>query len=263
MNDWLIELNKVNENNNLRLKILKNLSRTLISDGKILTPEEAKHVRDLMATKEAQESGVALTPAQEKVKKEKIEKRDKVIELFSLADRMEEAINKGAKVGPGIDILNRLSPNLLAQQFGEETAELGRLSAELINAKGENIKGIMNKSRQCLLERSKVGLDKSEEVNRRALKEIKDTAIRKYKEMVKDDPFLSLPEIDEKINKQTLPPLTAAKAPLTAAKANQIIKTEFKDHPANKLDEGDEGESDEGYMFVVKNGRWVPKMNRG
>lgn len=192
-----------------------------------------------------------LSPAQEKLRQERKSSRDSNLALYRIASGLEDALNEGINLGIGPDLLSRISGTQLAEQYGEPTASFSRLANDFVIAKGEAMKGPLTKGKQQLLERSKVGLDKSESVNRQYIRDVKKEAIRSYKEMIKEDPSLAIPEIDAEINGKQLPPLTPSKV-------KHILATEFKNEPASNYDEGDVAESNEGYHFIVKNGEWMP-----
>lgn len=194
------------------------------------------------------------SPAQIKAQEENITKRDKVLHLYNLARNMREGLDKGVVTGLGADILGKLSPYVLAQWYGEPTAQYAQQSADFVNAKAEALKGVVSKARLNLFERAKPGLDKSSEVNKRSLEDVEKESLRQYKEMVKRHPYLAIPEFDKEIGSSNGQGLSL----LTPSKAKQIIAQELPKLPSKEYPDGTVVESDEGYQFEVKNNKWTP-----
>jgi hypothetical protein len=167
--------------------------------------------------------------------------RNNLVDVMKIAGNIQGKLEEpDIQNGLYANIISNISPNWL----NKSTESLDKDASKLIELSAQAVKGPASKYRIATIEKGKIGVKHSKEVNQEISKEAYNNAKLKLAEL-----DATYPELKDIIQKS-----------LTPSVAKIVIENEApspKDFPEDTV-----WESDSGYQFEIKNGKWSPLKNR-
>jgi len=126
--------------------------------------------------------------AEQKHEDDIIQHKDRLVDTIQTANRMLQAIDKGASYGLIATGVSSVAPSYL-DYLGEGTEQFDKDGNHLINLTSGEIKGVPSKYRVSLVEKEKPGVKHSPSVNKQILKRTIKSAEQKLEALGKTYPF--------------------------------------------------------------------------
>jgi len=169
-------------------------------------PHQIDQVNKIFTQKENYELKQKAAQEKQNIQKEKLTKekqkeinarKENILSLYNSIKKMKQAIKDGAHSGIDVQIIKGIGGNnALAKMYGEPTALFDTLASDYVTKKAQDFKGLRSKYQFQALERAKVGVDKSINVNKKMLDFLENEIGSSYRNLLKNDENYAIEEID-------------------------------------------------------------------